>query len=67
MKFFIGLLVVIFKFYCSFKIFQWIYYQFVDKSNHPINEVQHFIVFIILDIWLMLSVSQLEKIDDIKV
>jgi hypothetical protein len=67
MKFIVGLLVVIFKFYCAFKICQWLYLQVFDKTTHPISEIQHILVFIVLDIWLMMSVGKLEESMDIKV
>lgn len=67
MKFFIGLLVIITKIYCAFKVVQWLYLKFFDTGVHPISEIEHFLVFIVLDIWLMMSASNIEEKLDIKV
>lgn len=68
MKLLVGFLVILIKLYCGFKISQWIYFQFTDKLNHPISEIEPLLVFLILDIWLMTSVNHIQdRIDDITV
>jgi len=67
MKFIVGLVVIISKIYCAFKVGQWLYLKFFDTNVHPISEIEHFLVFIILDLWLMMSATNLEEKMDIRV
>lgn len=64
MKSLTGLVLLLVKLYCGFKIFQWLYLQSVDRVNHPITEIQHILVFLIFDIWMMSSVNQIK--DDLE-
>lgn len=64
MKSITDLLLILIKLYCGFKIFQWLYLQSIDKTSHPISEIQHILVFVLFDIWMILSVNQInEKIN----
>ena len=68
MKSLTSFILLIVKVYCAFKILQWIYLYTIDKTNHPIFEIQHILVFIIFDIWLITSANQLkDEIDNLKV
>ena len=68
MKTLTGIFLIAIKLYCSFKIIQWLYLQSIDKVNHPITEIQHILVFIIFDIWLVTTMNQVKnEIDDFRV
>ena len=61
MKNIISFLLVIVKIYCTYKIFSWLYLQHYDKVNHPITEIQHLLVFMFFDIWLMVTANQIKN------
>lgn len=60
MKSLTGFVLLLVKLYCAFKVFQWLYLQSFDKVSHPITEIQHILVFLIFDIWMMTSVNQIK-------
>jgi len=61
MKSLSGLFLFILKFYCLFKIIQWLFLQNFDNKPHPLSEIQHILVFLVLDIWFILSVKQIKE------
>jgi len=63
MKSLSGIILIVIKLYCVFRILQWFYYQHSDKINHPISEIEYILVFFIFDIWIMLSSNQIK--DDV--
>lgn len=68
MKSLSGIILIVIKLYCVFKIFQWFYYQHFDKVNHPISEIEHILVFFVFDIWIMMSANQIkEDVKDFRV
>lgn len=59
MKTLTEIFLILIKLYCGFKIFQWLYLQSFDKISHPISEIQHILVFVLFDVWMILSVNQI--------
>jgi hypothetical protein len=64
MKTILGLLLIGVKIYCGFKVILWLYHQNFDKTNHPISEIQPILVFLLFDLWMMISANQIEKIQE---
>jgi hypothetical protein len=51
MKIVIGIFLLITRLYCGVKILIWLTQQSFS-TNHPISEIQTFLVFILLDLWI---------------
>lgn len=68
MKSLTGILLIIAKLYCAFRIIQWLVFQSIDKVNHPISEIDNVLVFVVFDIWLVTSMNHFKnEIDDFRV
>ena len=61
MKNLIGILFVLLRFYCGYKIFVWLFERNYYKNNLPITEIEPILVFIIFDIWVMMSIREINK------
>jgi hypothetical protein len=51
MKIAIGIFLLITRLYCGVKILIWLAQQNFS-TNHPISEIQTFLVFLLLDLWI---------------
>lgn len=57
MKTFTGLLLILARVFCMFKIVVWLFQQNYS-SNHPISEIEKYLVFLLLDVWITVSSKQ---------
>lgn len=55
------ILLILVKLYCAIKVGIWLFEYSLDKVNHPISEIQHILVFMVFDLWLIFSANYLDK------
>lgn len=55
MKVVIGLLIIIARIYIGFKILQWIFLEMKEPQIHSISEIELYLVFVILDVWISIQ------------
>lgn len=55
MKVVIGLLIIIARIYIGFKILQWIFSEMKEPQIHSISEIELYLVFVILDVWISIQ------------
>lgn len=60
MKFLLGIIIVILRFYIGIKILYWIILKLQSPQFHSISEIDVFLVSILFDIWISTSHGNIE-------
>jgi len=60
MKTLTGILLLSVRVFCMVKILIWLFQQNYS-TNHPISEIQQYLVYLLLDIWIVISAKQFNE------
>jgi hypothetical protein len=53
------IIVIIVRLLVSVKVISWIILRFISSVDHPISEIETYLVIILVDIWLTSSVVEI--------
>jgi hypothetical protein len=60
MKTLTSILLMFVRVFCMVKILIWLFQQNYS-ANHPISEIQQYLVYLLLDIWIVISAKQFNE------
>ena len=60
MKTVTGIVLMLVRVYCMSKILIWLVQQNFS-TNHPLNEIEIYLVYLLLDIWIILISKQISE------
>jgi len=60
MKILLGLFLLIIRIFVAFKIILWLFLKGQNPQLHSMSEIEFYVVFLIMDIWILTSSSNFE-------
>jgi len=64
MKYFFGFLIIVIKLFIIFKVTSLLYLTNSDPTNYPMEKLTWWIYFLIFEIWLYITLKDINKQDE---